>query len=131
MGVTGDSRRRAAYRKYVERFVTKDDDKTLTALELSPYAIGDEAFIDEIEAEIKKERQSVRSRADIVWPRTTRPDVEAVERAVAEEFGISVDDLSMHGRRVGPAKSVAVELACRLSGWDAHARSTGPRVSRS
>lgn len=115
-GVVGENRRRSAYRRYVERFVTKDDDKMLTALELSPYAIGDRAFIDEIEAEIKEERQSVRSGADIVWPRTTRPDVEAMDEAVADEFGIGVDDLSMHGRRVGPAKSVAVELACRLCG---------------
>ena len=115
-GVIGENRRRSAYRRYVERFVTKDDDKTLTALELSPYAIGDKAFIDEVEAEIKEERQSVRSQADIVWPKTTRPDVEAVERAVADEFGVGVDDLGMHGRRVGRAKSVAVELACRLSG---------------
>ena len=114
MGEAGDSRRRVAYRKYVERFITNDDDKTLTAMDISPYAIGDKAFIDEIEAEIEEGRKSVKSRADIVWPRKRRPDVEAVEMAVAEEFGISVADLSMHGRRVGPAKPVAVEFACRL-----------------
>ena len=115
-GVIGENRRRSAYRRYVERFVTKDDDKTLTALDLSSYAVGDKAFIDEIEEEVKKERQSVRSHADVVWPGTTRPDIASVEKAVAEEFGIGVDDLSMHGRRVGPAKSVAVEFACRLCG---------------
>jgi len=115
-GVIGENRRRSAYRRYVERFVTKDDDKTLTALELSPYAIGDKAFIDEIEGEFKEQRRTVRCQADVVWPRATRPDVDAVEKAVAKEFGISVDDLSMHGRRVGPAKSVAFEFACRLCG---------------
>jgi putative transposase len=116
MGVTGDSRRRAAYRKYVERFITKDDDKTLTALELSPYAIGDRAFVEEIEDEMNERRTAVRAHADIVWPKMTRPGIADVERAVAEEFGVGLEELSLHGRRVGLAKWVVVEFACRLCG---------------
>jgi REP element-mobilizing transposase RayT len=116
MGVASESRRRAAYRQYVERFISKDDDKTLTALELSPYAIGDKAFIDEIEKEMNEQRSTVRARADIVWPKMTRPDIDDVERAVAKEFGVGIKALSLHGRRVGPAKRVAVEFACRLCG---------------
>jgi len=81
-----------------------------------PNAIGDKAFIDEIEQEIKEQRQATKSPADIVWPRVVQPDIEVVEQAVADEFGIDIDDLGMHGRRVGPAKSVAVEFACRLCG---------------
>jgi len=116
LGVASEDRRRTAYRKYVERFLSKDDDKTLTALELSPYAIGDKAFVEEIEDEMKELRKAAKAEADIVWPKATGPSVKALDRAVADEFGIKPRDLATHGRRVGPAKLVAAELACSVCG---------------
>ncbi len=35
--------------------------------------------------------------------------------AVAGQYGIAAADLGRHGRRAGPAKMVAIELACRLT----------------
>jgi hypothetical protein len=41
LGIASESWRRKRYRKYVESFVSKDDDKTIAGLQLSPYAIGE------------------------------------------------------------------------------------------
>ncbi len=60
--------------------MTKDDDKTLTALELNPYAVGEKAFIDEIEREVNEYRSKAKAKKDIVWPREVRPEVETMER---------------------------------------------------
>ena len=124
-GVVSESRRRAAYRKYVERFITKDDDKTVAALQLSPYAIGEEEFVAEIVEELQALRSGRATDADIVWPETTRPGVDSMEREVAKEFGVKVADLKKHARRAGPAKLVAAELGCRLCGLTQ--RATGQR----
>jgi chromosomal replication initiation ATPase DnaA len=44
------------------------------------------------------------------------PALELIEKAVIDEFGVSRDDLHCHGQHSRVAKSVAVELCCRLSG---------------
>ena len=38
-----------------------------------------------------------------------------IDKAVAQHFRVAAADLARHGRRVGAAKIVAVELACRLT----------------
>jgi hypothetical protein len=43
-------------------------------------------------------------------------DIELVDRVVSEHYGMAPADLAEHGHRVGPAKFVAVELACRMTG---------------
>jgi hypothetical protein len=51
--------------------------------------------------------------------------IEVVDRVVSEHYGMAPTDLAEHGRRVGPAKFVAVELACRMTG--ASGRAVGQR----
>ncbi len=43
--------------------------------------------------------------------------IERIDRLVAEEFTVRPADLKAHGHRCGAAKRIAVELACRLTGW--------------
>ena len=56
-------------------------------------------------------QQKDKSRADIVWPKMTHPDIERVEKAVAKEFGVKLDELRQDAGRAGWAKWVAVDLA--------------------
>jgi hypothetical protein len=44
-------------------------------------------------------------------------------RRVAAEFGIDPERLTQHGHRAGPAKAVALDLACRLT--DSNQREIG------
>jgi chromosomal replication initiation ATPase DnaA len=48
-----------------------------------------------------------------------RPEVliERIDRLVAVEFALKPADLKTHGHRAGAAKRIALELACRLTGW--------------
>lgn len=53
---------------------------------------------------------------DVLWPRELAPDPGRVDEVVAEAFGVSVEDLHLHGRKAGRSKGVALELCCRLTG---------------
>ena len=52
----------------------------------------------------------------LALPRAVVP-IERIDRLVAAEFGVEPADLKAHGHRSGPAKAIAIELACRLTGW--------------
>ena len=45
-------------------------------------------------------------------------DLASISRAVAAEFGTDAARLTQHGHRAGPAKAVALALACRLTDPD-------------
>jgi len=109
----GNSRR---YRSYVEGMIGKSDDVFEKALDASRYAIGDERFIEQAEAELKEMRMNRGVFGDIQFPDPDGLAIEEIERAVSEMFGIPINALHRHGRSVGPAKGVAIELCCMLSG---------------
>jgi hypothetical protein len=44
-------------------------------------------------------------------------DIRRIDRLVAAHFGVEAADLKAHGHHSGPAKAIAIELACRLTGW--------------
>jgi chromosomal replication initiation ATPase DnaA len=53
-------------------------------------------------------------------PQATVPIAfDTVDRCVAERYEIVPEQLKLHGRRVGMAKAVAVELSCMLTGESA------------
>jgi len=107
---------RAAYRKYAESMIAKDDDALRDELEASPYAIGDEAFVEETEYALRQMRMQRAVTGDILWPQEMMLDIHTVESATAESFGVGVADLRGKARRASTAKSVAIELSCRLTG---------------
>jgi len=107
---------RKRYRRYVESFVAEDDEVCGTAMQRSRYAIGDERFVEEIEEKSRAQRRSSEYPADIVWPEARKPTLEQVNAAVSKAYGITPAALLEHGRSVGQAKRVAIELCCRLTG---------------
>ncbi len=61
--------RRAAYRRYAEGMVSKDDEALTAALSASVYAIGDEEFRDEVSQELKAARlRKTTFGRDVAWP---------------------------------------------------------------
>ncbi len=116
MGRMTDAGRRKAYRQYIEQMVGQDDEEFLAENARSGYAIGGEAYRNEVAEELKQRRLERVATGDVRWPEDRMPGMETVERAVMEEFRISREALHSHGQHAGEAKSVAIELCCRLSG---------------
>lgn len=116
--VSGNStaKRRMAYRKYIESMACADDEEFLLDMQASRYAIGDEEFREEIEEELEEKKRERDETGDVEWPESESPEIEAIEAAVMKEFRVSREDLHFHGQRAGMAKTVAIELCCRLSG---------------
>ena len=114
-GLTETGNRRA-YRRYVQSMIGKKDDVLDAALSASRYAIGDEAFIQQAEEELRELHVRKGLFGEIHPPSDAAVAVETVEEAVAKHFGVSVEALHEHGRRTGEAKAVAVELCCMLTG---------------
>jgi hypothetical protein len=106
----------AKYRRYVESMIDTDDAELLDAMEQSRYAVGDESFIEQTEQELREMRLEREVTGDVVLPEPPRVGLDEIEGVVADEYGVDVRELHRHGRRAGEAKTVAVEMMCRLSG---------------
>jgi hypothetical protein len=117
MGCRTERGNRNRYRKYVEGFLGQQDELLHKAMTASRYAIGDKEFIEEAEEELKN-RRSARAICgkDVAWPRKKTVELEAIEEAVENEFGISKEDLHYHGHRLGLVKALTLELCCQLTG---------------
>ena len=109
MGRKTERARRVAYRAYVESLVDGEDEALKEATQASRYAVGDAEFREAIEGELRDVRVEQAVAGDILWPVGHRPPVKAVLALVAEAFGMSVEALRGHGRRVGVAKQVAAK----------------------
>ena len=113
----GEKAERKRYRAFVESMLWEDDEVLKAALRGSRYAVGDEGFVARIEDEVRRERERHgRRQSDIVWPSEQMVNVEQIKDKVAEAFGCSEGDLCRHGHVAGEAKSVAIGLACQLTG---------------
>ena len=75
-------------------------------------------------------RRNKAVRYDLILP-VVQVDLDTVDACVAKHFGIKTAALKEHGRRAGPAKAVAVELACRLTGQSGRAASAGRPLATS
>lgn len=108
---------RAVYRRYMEGIVGKDDVELKMALKASRYAIGDKKFVEEAESDLREMHLAKACEGvDVYRPRERIVRIEAVEKEVGKVFGIEVKDLHVDGHRAGSAKTIAVELSCRLTG---------------
>lgn len=105
---------RRHYRAYVEACLTDDDRPLQEVMRAGRYAVGSEAFVRKIEKTLKQARTGRPADRDLDLPRQ-RVNLELISQVVAEAFGVDVGLLTQHGRRAGPAKAVALELACRLT----------------
>lgn len=115
MGRRSRQRNRAAYRRYIAEMAGDEQDAQLhEALAASRYAIGDEDFVERIEQDVRKKVAA--HEGDVFGPRERLAEIRVVETAVAKQWGVRAEDLHSNGHRTGVAKTVAVELACRLTG---------------
>ena len=116
LGRRGDKARRSAYGEYVEQTLVSEDEVLGAALRRSAYAIGDERFAEETEADIRGARLAKAVvGGDVVWPEKPRKSLEEVTAVVFRELQMSADELKRHGRAVGPRKGMALELLCRYA----------------
>ena len=106
---------RRSYRAYVRACVLKDDRAIIEAMRTSAWAIGDESFVEKTKRRLQNRRTGSARDKDLALPPVT-VGIETIGACVAEHYRIRPKDLCKHGRRVGDAKFVAVELACRLCG---------------
>jgi putative transposase len=107
---------RRNYRAYTHAYVLDDDRPLLDAMKANRYAIGGPAFIEQTERQLDARRSGRAQDADLALPRPTVP-IEPIDRLAAAQYGVEPADLKTHGRQSGPAKAIAIELACRLTGW--------------
>lgn len=103
------------YRGYMEAALLQNDQPLLQALKASRYAVGDEEFVKETEEKLRNRKRGDVADKDVAYPRRG-VRLEWIDEVVAEEYGLFPEALKRHGRAVGEAKRVAVELAVRLSG---------------
>jgi putative transposase len=109
-----DAAARRHYRAYVIAGLTEDDGPLLDAMRANRHAVGSSGFVRAVETQLKGLRTGKPTDCDMALPRDL-VDIERIKAAVASECRIAVADLQRHGHSAGPAKTIAIELACRLT----------------
>ena len=107
---------RRNYRAYTHAHVLDDDGPLLDAMKASRYAVGGPEFIERTQRQLQGRRSGRAQDADLALPRLT-VDIQRIDGLVAAHCGIEPADLKTHGHHSGPAKAIAIELACRLTDW--------------
>lgn len=105
---------RASYRRYVRGCIENDDSVLREAFEASVYAIGDEPFIKEVDEWVKQEAMRRAAESDLVLPTMAGIGQKRIEKAVAKEFHLPIEDIKQAYRHAGTARSMLIELACSL-----------------
>jgi len=119
LGLTGRQTQRgrhAAYGRYIESFVSRDDSGLVEAMAANRYAIGDAEFVEQVESELRDVRVDKGVYGDIRWPIGRHVPVAQVAEAVAGVFDLPLAELQEQGYAARVAKKIALELACRHSG---------------
>lgn len=108
---------RRRYKAYVQQCLVAEDRELRRLLECSSHGIGDEEYVESLEAELRERKSGLDRDRDVSYP-VERISFDRIDAVVAREFGVEVEGLSAHGRckGVGVAKMAGIELACRLSG---------------
>jgi len=108
----------AAYRRYVESMTGAKavDEPLQEARARHGYAVGNETFLETVGEDLYAARMSRVETGDIRWPQPKPVSMETISATIADAYGVRPDILIRHGRAAGPAKAVAVEMCCRLSG---------------
>ena len=105
---------RRHYRAYVEACLIEDDAPLLEAMAASRYAIGAAPFLERTEGQVEQRRSGGVQDRDLDLPRRTVA-LDEIDAAVASRYRVDQRLFSAHGRRVGAAKAVAVELAAQFA----------------
>lgn len=108
-----ESRRR--YRAYVRVMIHEDDEELKMMLKASAHAVGDQAFIQEVETKLQRQKKGDDRDRDVKWPTVDIP-LRKIDELVAKHYDVTVQKLKEHGHRAGEAKMVAMEVAVRKTG---------------
>lgn len=108
-----ESRRR--YRAYVYGMIHEDDELLMATIKASAHAVGDPAFIQEVEKQLKGQKKGDDRDRDVTWP-AEDVALRTIDELVAGFYGMETHKLKEHGHRAGEAKRVAMELAVRKTG---------------
>jgi putative transposase len=111
-----DTGNRRSYRNYVDGMIGERDDVLEAAFAASRYAIGSKEFVEQADAALKEMHVREALFGDAELPVEKNIDISEIETLVAAKYKMEVAELREHGRRVGDAKGVVVELCCMLSG---------------
>lgn len=107
---------RRAYEAYVRGCLGGVDEELSYAYRRSLYAIGDDAFVEGVEDEMKGASTDRRTRSDLAAPEKRQREVSELLRLACEVLGVTMADMKAGGRRLGMKRSMAIELVCRVSG---------------
>lgn len=107
---------RRAYAAYARSCLEVADDVLGGAYERSVYAIGDEDYVREVEEEVRRQGPGRSKGNDVLMPAPSLPDPAETLAAVSAACGVSVETIQAHGRKAGLAKTMVIELVCRLCG---------------
>jgi len=111
------SHNREEYARYIEQTLVANDQLLINGFSASRYAIGDEEFIKESEAELKQMHlEKVCGSSDIYLPKKHVIQINDIIDKVAEIYEIKSSDIFDHGHLAGEAKTIAIELCCKLTG---------------
>jgi len=106
----------ANYRRYVEAGLAADDEEFEALVKNSQRAIGDNGFLEWVDREYEKLKESMGSREDVSFRREVgRVPPGQILSIVAREFGESVEKLETQRYR-SRARSVAARMLCKHAG---------------
>ncbi|HBA84397.1 MAG TPA: hypothetical protein DCZ95_09920 [Verrucomicrobia bacterium] len=120
------TQKRKAYARYLAECLEADDERLKEVTQKSAYAIGDEEFVAQVESEAEKARQEAGRFVELHRPAADGMPIEQALQFVGKAYGLKAEDFLRHGRGLGEAKSVAVELVCCVCGMSQ--RAVGQRL---
>ena len=107
---------RRAYKAYLRGCLESEDEVLAAAYQRSLYAIGDEAYVQEVEESVRQEGQNREHQEDLALPPASAMSCREILRKVAKALEIEEGALRKRSRTFGDARRIAVELCCRWSG---------------
>lgn len=108
---------RKQYREYVRAYLTKDDLEAKDLMERSGHGVGDEDYVEELEADLRGQKSGEGRDGNVAYPER-RMGCESIDAVVVRAYRVGAKDLWDPGRcrAVVLAKTAAIEIACRMSG---------------
>ncbi len=107
---------RRAYAAYARSCLEETDDVLGAVYGRSAYAIGDEGYVREVEEEVRHPGPGKARGKDILMPAPLFPNPVEALAAASAACGVPLERIRAHGRKTGMAKTMVIELACRLCG---------------
>ena len=116
MGLKTARGNRAAYRKYIEGIIGKNDEEYKKIMASSRYAIGSDKFIEQVESEVRDLHigKAIVGK-DVFLPKEREILISDIEDEISKAFKVSVDNFSIVGRRMGYVKVLLIEMICQLT----------------